>query len=150
MQEVRRSWVDFQITSHIPFLFAVGLSLYFRFYELTVLISLVVFFSVQYHLAGEAINMCSYMDNCAAASLSMYGNVQLFFSPTVWIFALNLSLGLCALIIFALGFFKRCAGNYDLLHPVALHVLPAIWCCIVIVFHKPLIPQYISPTLFAK
>jgi len=88
-----RLWTDFQIWSHLPFAAVVVLSIYEEFYEMTVLVSAVLVSSVIYHLGAEEINVFSYIDNCTAFTLSMYGNVQLFFRRPCLFCALTSPLG---------------------------------------------------------
>jgi len=132
-----RSLADFQIVSHIPFVFVFFLSIYMNFYEMTLLVGLVVFFSVLYHLGEEERNVFSYIDNVTSCSLSMYGNVQLFYSPSAFILCTNLSLAMTALFFFALGYRRDCEEYYYMLHPIALHIVPSIWSGIVVVFQTP-------------
>ena len=80
-----RKMTDFQITSHIPFVVVFFLSIYMNFYEMTLLVGLVVVFSVLYHIGEEERNVFSYIDNVTSCSLSMYGNIQLFYSPSSFI-----------------------------------------------------------------
>jgi hypothetical protein len=135
-----RKFYDFQITSHIPFMFVFFLSIYMKFYEMIILVGLVLFSSILYHLGAENRNFISYIDNLTSFSLSMYGNVQLFYSPSALILCINLSLGVTALFFFVLGYRQDCEKYYDMLHPIALHILPAIWSCIVVLFQTPLLP----------
>ena len=132
-----RTLTDFQITSHIPFVLVFFLSIYMKFYEMTILVGIVVFFSVLYHFHHEERNVFSYIDNITSYSLSMYGNVQLFYSPSALILCTNLSLGITALFFFALGYRRDCEKYYDILHPIALHIVPSIWSGIVVVFQTP-------------
>jgi len=130
---------DFQMTSHIPFVAVVVLSLYMAFYEMAVLVGLVVVSSTLYHWGAETINAISYIDNCTAFTLSMYGNVQLFFSPSMLILGINLSLGITSAVIFALGYTSAARPYYAWLHPIGLHILPAAWCTIVVLFQRPFV-----------
>jgi hypothetical protein len=132
-----RLWTDFQIWSHLPFAAVVVLSIYEEFYEMTVLVSAVLISSVIYHLGAEEINVFSYIDNCTAFTLSMYGNVQLFFSPSVLILCINLALGFTSGLIFISGCIEKFKPYYGQLHPVGLHILPAAWCTLVVMFQKP-------------
>jgi len=132
-----RKITDFQITSHIPFVLVFFLSIYMSFYEMTLLVGLVVVFSVLYHWAEEERNVFSYIDNVTSCSLSMYGNVQLFYSPSAFILCTNLSLAMTALFFFGLGYRRDCEEYYDMLHPIALHIVPSIWSGIVVVFQAP-------------
>jgi len=134
-----RDCMDFEITSHIPFFCVFVLSIYMHIFEMTVLIGLVLVCSLHYHLHAERMNCMSYLDNCAAFSLSMYGNVQLFFSPTAWLLALNLSLGTTSGIIFVLSYTTHFAPYYHIMHPIGLHILPAIWASTVVIFQQPLL-----------
>jgi len=134
-----RECTDFQITSHIPFVLVFLLSIYMRFYEMTVLVGLLLISSTLYHYGAEKRTWISYVDNCTAFTLSMYGNVQLFFSPSLQILAINLSLGITSATIFVLGYTAACTPYYAYLHPLGLHILPAVWCAIVVVFQKPLV-----------
>jgi len=135
----RRRLSDFQITSHIPFGFVFLLSIYKHFYEMTILVGLVLVFSLLYHFGAEERTVFSYIDNCTAFSLSMYGNVQLFYSPSSLVLGINLSLGLSAALIFVLGYTHTFAPYYNVLHPIGLHIIPAIWSTIVVLFQKPFI-----------
>jgi len=135
----QRQFTDFQITSHIPFAVVFLLSIYKHFYEMTILVGLVLVFSLLYHIGAEERTGFSYIDNCTAFSLSMYGNVQLFFSPSALILGVNLSLGLSSALIFVLGYTRTFAPYYSVLHPIGLHILPAIWSAIVVLFQKPFI-----------
>jgi len=134
-----RDCMDFEIISHIPFACVLVLSIYMHIFEMTVLLGIVLVLSLHYHLHAERMTCVSYLDNCAAFALSMYGNVQLFFSPTAWILALNLSLGSTSAIIFVLGYTTRFAPYYHIMHPIGLHILPAMWACTVVIFQQPLI-----------
>ena len=134
-----RRWTDFHVTSHIPFVCVVVVAVYKRFYEIAVLVTLVLATSIPYHLANERRTTVSYVDNCTAFTLSMYGNVQLFFSPSALILGINISLGTAAGVIFILGYTATFAPYYDCIHPIGLHIIPAIWCTIVVLFQRPLI-----------
>jgi len=132
-----RQWTDFQIISHIPFIIVFFLCFYVKFYEMAILVGLVTLFSVLYHLGSEERTIFSYIDNFTAFTLSMYGNVQLFYSPSPLILCINLTLGLTSAMIFIMGYSKDFEEYYDALHPIGLHILPAIWSGIVVVFQKP-------------
>jgi len=132
-----RPCTDFQMASHAPFLSVFVLSIYMHFYEMTLLVGLVLVFSLLYHAGAEARTCWSYVDNCAAFTLSMYGNVQLFFSPSAFVLALNLSLGITSATIFGLGFTATFAPYYHVMHPIGLHILPAIWSGVVVLYQKP-------------
>jgi len=106
---------------------------------MTILVGLVLVFSLLYHIGAEERTVFSYIDNCTAFSLSMYGNVQLFFSPSSLILGINLSLGVSAALIFVLGYTHTFAPYYNVLHPIGLHILPAIWSAVVVLFQKPFI-----------
>ena len=134
-----RGWTDFHVISHIPFACVVVLAVYRQFYELAVLVTLVLASSIPYHLDFERRTTISYMDNCTAFTLSMYGNVQLFFSPSALILGINLSLGLVAGTIFALGYTRAFAPFYDCMHPIGLHIIPAVWCAVVVLFQRPFV-----------
>jgi energy-converting hydrogenase Eha subunit G len=134
-----RDCMHFEIISHTPFALVFVLSIYMHIFEMTVLVGLVLVSSLHYHLHAERMVCVSYLDNCAAFALSVYGNVQLFFSPTAWILALNLSLGTTSGIIFVLVYTTRSAPYYHIMHPIWLHILPAIWACTVVIFQQPLI-----------
>jgi len=64
----------------------------------------------------------------------MYGNVQLFFLPLMLIFGINLSLGITSAVIFALGYTSAARPYYVWLHLISLHILPAAWCTVVVLF----------------
>jgi len=134
-----RQWTDFQIASHIPFLLVFFLCFYVKFYEMAILVGLVIIFSVSYHLRSEERTIYSYIDNFTAFTLSMYGNVQLFYSPSSLIFSINLTLGITSSLIFIIGYSKDFEEYYHVLHPIGMHILPAIWSGIVVVFQKPFI-----------
>ena len=134
-----RNCTDFQITSHIPFVFVFVLSLYKQFYEMTLLVGLLLVSSTLYHLNAERRNWISYVDNGTAFTLSMYGNVQLFFSPSWWILGITLSLGITSVTIFVMGYMSVFHPYYAYLHPIGLHILPAVWCTIVLLFQQPLL-----------
>jgi len=134
-----RPWTDFQIWSHLPFAAVVVLSIYEKFYEMTLLVGAVLVSSVIYHLNAEKINVFSYIDNCTAFTLSMYRNVQLFFSPSVLILCINLTLGFASGLIFISGYTEKFQPYYNQLHPVGLHILPAAWSTMVVVIQKPFV-----------
>jgi len=134
-----RDWADFHVISHVPFACVVALAMYKQFYEIAVLITLVLATSIPYHIGFERRTMISYFDNFTAFTLSMYGNVQLFFSPSGLILGINLSLGTVGGIIFILGYTTAFAPYYDYMHPVGLHIIPAIWCTVVVLFQRPLL-----------
>jgi len=134
-----RGWADFHVISHIPFACVVLLAVYKQFYEIAVLITLVLATSIPYHIGFEGRSMISYVDNCTAFTLSMYGNVQLFFSPSALTLGINLSLGIVGGIFFILGYTTAFAPYYDYMHPVGLHIIPAIWCTVVVLFQHPLL-----------
>ena len=134
-----RKCSDFQITSHLPFAVVFVLSIFMRFYEMTVLVGLVLVFSLAYHFGWEKRTAFSYIDNFTAFTLSMYGNVQLFSSPSPLILGINLTLGISSAIIFVLGYTHYFAPFYAWMHPIGLHILPAVWSGVVVVFQKPLI-----------
>lgn len=130
---------NFQFFSHIPFLIAFIISIVFNFYEISILLGIVIVFSVLYHAHLEQINVYSYADNISAFTLSMYGNVQLFHSPYIHIFVINLTLGLTMLVVFVLGFFDAFNPYYHILHPIGMHILPAVWICIVVIYQHPIL-----------
>jgi len=134
-----RPCTDFQITSHIPFAVVFVLSVCMRFFEMAVLVGLVLVFSLAYHLGWEERTAFSYIDNCTAFTLSMYGNVQLFFSPSPLILGINLTLGISSAAIFVLGYTRYGSRFYGWIHPIGLHILPGIWSGVVVVFQKPLL-----------
>lgn len=135
----QRQCCDFQIISHIPFAAVVVLSIYREFYEMTVLVGLVLVTSLLYHIHAEERTACSYVDNVTAFTLSVYGNVQLFFSPSALVLGVNLSLGLCSALIFVLGYTHTCLPYYSVLHPIGLHIMPAAWSAMVVLFQEPLV-----------
>lgn len=130
---------NFEFFSHIPFCVAFVVSLVFKFYEISIILGVVIVCSVLYHAHREKTNAYSYADNVAAFSLSMYGNVQLFHSPSTHIMLINVSLGLAMAVVFVLGFFEGFREYYHILHPVGMHVLPAVWICIVIIYQHPIV-----------
>jgi len=132
-------WTDFHVISHIPFACVVLLAVYRHFYEIAVLVTLVLAISIPCHIGYERRTTISYIDNCTAFTLSMYGNVQLFFSPLALILGINLSLGIVAGIIFALGYTRAFAPFYDCMHPIGLHIIPAVWCAVVVLFQRPFV-----------
>jgi uncharacterized membrane protein YecN with MAPEG domain len=134
-----RKWSNFQITSHIPFAVVFVLSVSMHFFEMTVLVGLVLIFSLVYHFGWEERTAFSYLDNCTAFALSMYGSVQLFFSPSPLILGINLTLGISSAIIFVFGYTQYFSHFYGWIHPIGLHILPGIWSGVVVVFQKPLL-----------
>jgi len=134
-----RKCTDFQITSHIPFVIVLILSVVKGFFEMTLLVGLVLIFSLLYHFGREQRTTYSYVDNCTAFTLSMYGNVQLFFSPSPLILGINLTLGITSAVIFLLGYTRYFSQFYAYMHPVGLHILPAVWSGVVVLFQKPII-----------
>jgi hypothetical protein len=52
---------------------------------------------------------------------------------------MNLSLGITSATIFVLGYTSTCTPYYAYLHPLGLHIFPAIWCAIVVVFQSPFV-----------
>jgi len=139
VEQLTRNCVDFQIISHFPFACVFVLSIYKRFYEMTMLLGLVLVFSLTYHFGWEKRTVYSYVDNCTAFTLSMYGNVQLFFSPSPLILGINISLGVSSAVIFVLGYTNFFSRYYGCMHPVGLHIIPAIWSGIVVLFQQPLL-----------
>lgn len=130
---------NFQFFSHIPFCAAFVVSLTFEFYEVSVLLGILVVCSVLYHAHREKTNIYSYADNVAAFSLSMYGNVQLFFSPSTHMLLINIALGLAIAVTFLVGFLDQFKEYYHILHPIGMHIIPAIWICNVMIFQHPLL-----------
>lgn len=135
----RRAWLDFQLTSHIPLGVSVAFSIYMRFYELALLTALVVTCSIRYHRNKERICVAAYTDNAAASVLTLYGICQLFASPSTTVFLANASMALTIASTFVLSNTVRYSHLYPIIHPVGMHVVPALWCLNVATFQRPFI-----------
>lgn len=135
----QRAWLDFQITSHALFVVSIAYSVYMRFYELALLTTLVVGCSVRYHRNRERVGGIAYMDNAAASVLALYGVCQLFASPSMTILFANSSMAMLSVTTFALSFVSRYKHMYRIIHPIGMHVVPALWCLNVAAFQRPFI-----------
>jgi len=133
----QRTWLDFQITSHIPFSISIAYSVYMRFYELALLTTLVVACSVQYHRNRERVCVAAYMDNVTASLLTLYGVCQLIASPNTTILLMNMLLALVTVCTYVLSFIDRYRHLYPVVHPIGMHVVPALWCINVAAFQHP-------------
>ena len=134
-----RAWHDFQLTSHLPFCFSAAYAAHVRLYELAALVALVVVCSARYHRNRERVGTAAYLDNAAASLLAVYGLLQLAASPSTPLLLVNAALACVTVAAFALPFFGRFAGLYPLVHPLGMHVVPALWTLNVAAFQGPLL-----------
>lgn len=133
----QRAWLDFHITSHIPFCVSVAYSVYWQFYELALLTGLVVICSVRYHRNRERVCVAAYMDNAAASLLVLYGICQMFVSPSKTILLVHLLAMFLVIVTFMLPFFDEYRHLYPTIHPIGMHIIPALWCVNVATFQYP-------------
>ena len=136
---VQRTWTDFQITSHCIFVVAIPLSLFVRFYELTIMTSAVLFFSVWYHRNREVFGIISSLDSFFAKSFFMYALVQMSRSPSPTVLCLNLLFASVTAACFLATYLKHDAAFYARVHPLGLHVCPGLWTLLVVIFHRPIL-----------
>jgi len=135
----QRAWLDLQITSHALFVVSIAYSFYRSFYELAFLTTLVVGCSVRYHRNRERVGVIAYMYNAAASVLALYGVCQLFASPSTTILFANSSMAMLSVTTFALSFVGRYKHLYRIIHPIGMHVVPALWCLNVAAFQRPFV-----------
>ena len=127
------------LTSHLPFCVAAAYAAHARVYELAALTALVVLCSVRYHRNRERVCMASYLDNAAASLLTAYGLCQLPAAPTTAVLLVNASLACVVAVAFALPFGDRYDALYPIVHPVGMHVVPALWILNVAAHQRPLL-----------
>lgn len=133
-----RGWVDFQLTSHLGFVCCIILSIIVSFTELTILISMVLFSSISYHKQCEKIGIYSYIDNICAMLLTLYGSVQLYKTPSFFLFYIEFCLAIISATSFFMGFFNRFKPLYNVIHPIGMHIIPSIWAFLVICYNDQL------------
>jgi len=134
-----RSWIDFQITSHILFVLAIMLSICQQFYEVAFMTSTVIFFSVWYHKNREVFGVISCIDSVCAKAFYIYALVQTSRSPSAPIFFLNAAFALVTIICFIATNLNGDPRLYAWVHPFGLHVCPGIWTSFVVMTHEPII-----------
>jgi len=134
-----RSWVDFQITSHILFVLAIMLSVCQEFHEVTLMTSTVIFFSVWYHKNQEELGVISLIDGVCAKAFYMYALVQTSRSPSAPMLLLNAVFALVTAVCFIATHLNGDPRLYAWVHPLGLHVCPGIWTSFVVMTHEPII-----------
>ena len=134
-----RSWIDFQITSHFLFVLAIMLSVCREFYEVSLMTSTVMFFSVWYHRNREVFGVVSLIDSVCAKAFYIYALVQTSRSPSAPVFFLNAAFAIVTSACFIATHLDGDPRLYAWVHPFGLHVCPGIWTSFVVMTHEPII-----------
>ena len=134
-----RPWHDFHVASHLAFLPALHacLTSAFPFLELAVFLAPVCVFSVAYHRLQEPRgSLVARLDAFFAHVLFAYGVAHMFYAPAPWLQA-----------VYAVLFSVVCATHvggilvpsvWDRTHSVGMHLVPGLWCWLVVRFSRPL------------
>ena len=134
-----RSWMDFQITSHLIFVLAIMLSVCRQFYELAFMTSTVLFFSVWYHKNREEFGLISCLDSFCAKSYFLYALVQMSRSPSTAVFGVNALFALVTSACFVTTHLNNDPQLYARIHPLGLHICPGIWTLFVVCTYEPIL-----------
>jgi len=120
--------------SHGPFVGASWTAAAHGMFELAALSGLTLLLSIAYHRSYEKPGRLCAVESIFAKLLFVYGVLQLIRAPKLSIFSAELLLCLGTIICFLATNFNK--SLYDTFH-VGMHYLPAAWCFLVAVFHKP-------------
>lgn len=132
-----RTLRDFQVSSHLLFLWGIYHALLNQIYELALLESMVVVLSILFHINHERESPIAMADRVCARLLFLYGMVQMFYAPS------DLLLAVEALLAGATaGIWRFCImfPEYnERLHPLGLHICPGLWSVVVAAKHEALV-----------
>ena len=133
----RRPWNDFVVYSHLAFAPAIAVGLVRGVYDAVVLTTVMVVLSVWYHREAEANVVVARIELGSTTTLFVYGIVQAAHCPTAALQAFELW---CAAVV--LGTYAACfwlvhsPKQYNVWHPLGLHVVPALWALAVGLWHQ--------------
>jgi hypothetical protein len=105
--------------------------------ELVVLQTIVVVLSLIWHRNHERECGLAKVEHLFAHALFVYGLVQTWFAPTIWVFAID---ALCACV--TLGTYVATSASpelWEVWHPIGLHVFPGLWSISIATFNDSLL-----------
>lgn len=133
-----RAWSDPQVYSHVALLPGIVIAACREppMVELVVLQSIVFVLSLIWHRNREREDDFAKVEHFFAHVLFVYGMVQIWFSPSVWILLIHLVCAAITIAVYVVTNEKR--EKWETWHPIGLHVVPGIWSMVIASFHKRL------------
>lgn len=134
-----RAWSDPQVYSHAALLPGIVIAACREppMVELVVLQSIVFVLSLIWHRNREREDAFAKVEHFFAHVLFVYGMVQTWFSPSVWILLLHLVCAAMTIAVYVVTNKKR--EKWETWHPIGLHVVPGIWSVVIASYHKRLL-----------
>lgn len=134
-----RAWSDPQVYSHAALLPGIVIAACREppMVELVVLQSIVFVLSLIWHRNREREDAFAKVEHFFAHVLFVYGMVQTWFSPSVWILQLHLVCAAMTIAVYVVTNEKR--EKWETWHPIGLHVVPGIWSVVIASYHKRLL-----------
>ena len=128
---------DPMMYTHAAFVPAIGCAVHTGLYELAVLQSAVLGFSLVYHAGGERPGAVAKVEGALAKALFAYGALQTFGNAPPDVFAVEATLAAATLAAFLVTNLRP--ETYERWHAVGLHVVPGAWSAVVACRHDSLL-----------
>lgn len=136
--QTRRQWGDFVVASHLFFVPALAVGLVRALWDMLALTSVMLVLSVWYHRTHEKNAAVARVELCATTSLFLYGLAQAYVCTSTALQLFELASAFTVLATYAACFhIVHTPEQYDLWHPLGLHVVPALWALAVAQWHEP-------------
>lgn len=137
-----RAWTDPMVASHVAFMPGIVIAAQNDLWELAVLQSATLVFSLAYHRAGERPGRVALAEGALAKSLFVYGLTQTALNaPSLEYLAVEAPLAALCLGAFLTTNFAP--ATYERWHAPGLHLAPGIWSAVVAAGHTPLLHLFL-------